>query len=89
MREDSWLSSQTINLMATFMAWFVQMISYSAQECILEWKTMFPKEFFIFFEQKNHFPFFRGPKMSFFVKDLPYICCKIVPNQFSKIVGHI
>ena len=25
----------------------------------------------------------------FFVKDLPYICCKIGPNQFYKILAHI
>jgi hypothetical protein len=32
---------------------------------------------------------FRVPKISFFVKDLQYICCKIEPNQFSKILGHV
>ena len=89
MREDSWLSSQMINLMATFGAYFVKMISYCAQGCILEWQTMLPKEVFIFFGRKIHFQFFRVPKMSFFVKDLPYICCKIGPNQFYKILGHI
>ena len=39
---------------------------------------------------KKPFSIFRVPEMSlFFVKDLPYICCKIGPNQFSKILGHI
>ena len=73
--------------MAIFMAQFVQMISYYAQVCILEWQTMFPKEVFIFFGQKNHFPFFECPKGSFLVKDLPNNCCKIGPNHFSKILG--
>ena len=48
-----------------------------------------PKEVFIFFARKIHFPFFRVPEMSFYLKDLPYICCKFGPNQFSKILGHI
>ena len=65
------------------------MISYHAQGFILEWKTMLPKEVFIFFGRKNHFPFFECPKGGFFVKDLPNNCCKIGPNQFSKILGHI
>ena len=55
----------------------------------MEWQTMLPKENFIFFEQKNHFPFFECPKGGFFVKELPNNCCKIGPNQFSKILGHI
>ena len=63
------------------------MISYYAQVCILEWQTMFPKEVFIFFGQKNHFPFFECPKGGFLVKDLPNNCCKIGPNHFSKILG--
>ena len=88
MREDSWLSSQMINLMATFMALFVQMISYCAQGCILEWQTMLPKEVFIFFGRKINFPFL-VPKMSFFVKELPYICCKIGPIKFCNIPGHM
>ena len=54
-----------INLMATFMAQFVQMISYCAQGCILEWQTMLPKEVFIFFGRKNHFLFFECPKGGF------------------------
>ena len=66
MREDSWLSSQMINLMATFMAKFVQMISYCAQGCILEWQTMLPKEVFIFFGRKDHFSFSECPKGGFF-----------------------
>ena len=77
------------NLMATFMALFVQMISYCAQGCILEWQTMLPKEVFFFFGRKNHFPFFECLKGGFFVKDLPNNCCKIRPNHFSKILGHI
>ena len=89
MREDSWLSSQMINLMATFMAWFVQMILYCAQGCILEWQTMLPKEVFIFVGRKNHFPIFECPKGGFFVKELPNNCCKIGPNHFSKILGHV
>ena len=84
MHEDSWLSSQMINLMATCMSQFVQMISYWAQGCILEWQTMLPKEVVTFFGRKNHFPFFECPKGGFFVNDLPNICCKIVPNKFSK-----
>ena len=38
---------------------------------------------------KNPFSIFQVSEISFFVKDLPNICCKIVPNQFSKILGHI
>ena len=38
---------------------------------------------------KQSFSIFRVHKMRFFVKDLPNICCKIVPNQFSKILGHM
>ena len=38
---------------------------------------------------KEPFSLFQVPEMSFFVKDLPYICCKIGPNQFYKILGHI
>ena len=57
MREDSWLSSQTINLMVEFMALFVQMIAYHAQGCILEWQKMLPKEVFIFFGRKIIFHF--------------------------------
>ena len=63
--------------MATFMAQFVQMISYCAQGCILEWQTTLPKEVFIFVGRKNHFPFFECPKGGFFVKELPNNCCKI------------
>ena len=48
-----------------------------------------PKGVFIFLARKIHFPFFECPKWGFFVKDLPYICCKIGPYQFSKILGHI
>ena len=81
---DQWLSSQMINLMATYMAQFVQMISYCAQGRILEWQTMFPKEVFIFFGRKNHFPFFECPKGGFFVNDLPNNCCKIGPIIFLK-----
>ena len=40
----------------------------------------------IFFARKIHFLFFECLKWGFFLKDLPYICCKIVPNQFSKIL---
>ena len=65
------------------------MISYCAQGCILEFQTMLPKGVLIFFGRKIHFPFFKCPKWGFFVNDLPYICCIIVPNQFSKILGHI
>ena len=50
---------------------------------------MLPKEVFIFFGRKNHFPFFECPKGGFFVKDLPNNGCKIGPNQFYKILGHI
>ena len=52
-------------------------------------QTMLPKEVFIFFGRKNHFPFFECLKGGFFVKDLPNNCCKIGPNIFSKILGHI
>ena len=89
MHEDSWLSSQMINLMATFMAYFVQMISYRAQGGILEWQTMLPNEVFIFFARKIHFSFSECPKGGFFVKELPNNCCKIGPNKFYKILGHI
>ena len=89
MRDDSWLSSQMIDLMATFMAWFVQMISYCAQGYILEFQTMLPKEVFIFFARKIHFSFSECPKGGFFVKELPNNCCKNGPNQFYKILGHI
>ena len=44
---------------------------------------------FHFLCTENSFSIFRVPEMRFFVKDLPYICFKIVPNQFSKILGHI
>ena len=84
MREDSWLSSQMINLMSTFMAQFVQMISYCAQGCIQEFQTMFTKEVFIFFARKIHFSFSECPKGGFFMKELPNDCCKIGPNQFYK-----
>ena len=33
-----------------------------------------------------HFPCAQN---EFFMKDLSYICCKIGPNKFSKILGHI
>ena len=36
-----------------------------------------------------HFPFFECPKGGFFVKNLPNNCCKIGPNHFYKILGHI
>ena len=65
------------------------MISYCAQGCILEWQSMLIWGVFIFFGRKNHFPFSECPKGGFFVKDLPNICCKIGPNHFSKILGHI
>ena len=65
------------------------MISYYAQGCILEGQTMFPKEVSIFFGRKIHFPFFECPKGGFFVKELPNNWCKIGPNHFSKILGHI
>ena len=68
---------------------FNEMISYYAQWCILKWQTMLPKEVFIFFARKIHFSFFECPKRGFFVKDLPNICCKILLNQFSKILRHI
>ena len=54
-----------------------------------KWQTMLPKEVFIFFGRENHFLFFECPKGGFFVKDLPNNCCKIGPNQFYKILGHI
>ena len=38
---------------------------------------------------KNSLFIFQVPEMSFFVKDLPYICFKIGPNHFSNILGHI
>ena len=50
---------------------------------------MLPKEVFIFFGRKNHFSFSEFPKGGFFVKEVPNNCCKIGPNQFSKILGHI
>ena len=86
---DQWLSSQMINHMVTFMAYFVQMISHCAQGCILEWQTMLPKGVFIFFAWKIHFPFFECPKWGFSVKELPNKCCKNGPNHFAKILGHV
>ena len=65
------------------------MISYCAQGCILEWQTMLPKEVFIFFGRKINFPFFECPKWVFFVKDQPYICCKMGPGHFYNILGHV
>ena len=50
---------------------------------------MLPKEVFFFIGRNNHFPFFEWPKGDFFVKDLPNNCCKIGPNHFSKILGHV
>ena len=50
---------------------------------------MLPKGVFTFIAQKSHFPFFECPKRGFFVKDLPNNSCKIGPNHFSKILGHI
>jgi hypothetical protein len=47
------------------------------------------KESFHFLCTKKTFSFFRVAKMSFFVKDLPNICCKIGPNHFYKILVHI
>ena len=44
---------------------------------------------FHFLCTENSFSIFQVPEMSFCVKDLPYICCKIGPNQFSKLLGHI
>ena len=44
---------------------------------------------FHFLCKKNPFSIFWVPQMSFFVKDLPYICCKIAPNKFYKILWHI
>ena len=84
MREDSWLSSQMINLMATFMEQFVQMISYYERGCILELQTMLPKGVFIFFGQKNQFSIFRVPKMSFFVKAYHIFAAKLDQINFLK-----
>ena len=70
--------------MATSMAQFVQMISYCAQGCILEWQTMLPKQVFIFFGRKNHFSFSECPKGGFFVKELPNNCCKMDQIIFLK-----
>ena len=55
----------------------------------MEWQTMLPKEDFIFFGRKNHFSFSECPKGGFFVKELPNNYCKIGPNHFPKILGHI
>ena len=44
---------------------------------------------FHFLCMENSFFIFRVPKRRFFVKDLPNNCCKIRPNLFSKILGHI
>ena len=57
--------------------------------CILQWQTMLPKGVFTFIAQKSQFPFFECPKWGFFVKALPNNSCKIGPNHFSKILGHI
>ena len=82
MCRDQWRSSQMINLMATFMAQFVQMISYCSQGYILEFQTMLPKEVFIFFARKIHFPFFEWPKMSFFKDQI--IVAKLDQINFIK-----
>ena len=44
---------------------------------------------FHFLCSKESFSIFRAPKRGFFVKDLPNVCCKIGPTQFSKIPGHV
>ena len=56
--------------------------------CILEWRTMFPKKVFTFFEKKSFF-IFRVPKKGCFVKQLPKIFYKIGSHQFYKITYHI
>ena len=43
----------------------------------------------LFLCTKNHFSIFGVPIIGFFVKDLANSCCKIGPNHFSKILGHI
>ena len=57
MREDSWLSTQMINLMATFITQFVQMISYCAQDCILECRQCFLRKFSFSLDEKFIFYF--------------------------------
>ena len=70
--------------MATFMAQFVKMISYCAQWCILEWQTILPKEVFIFFGRKNHFPFFECPKGVFLLRTYQIIVAKMDQINFLK-----
>ena len=60
------------------------MISYCAQGCILEFRTMLPKRVFIFFARKIHFPFSECPKGGFFVKELPNNCSKMEQINFIK-----
>ena len=53
----------------------------SKQWCLTEFSfSLHGKFIFHFTSARNEF---------FCVKDLPYICCKIGSNQFSKILGHI
>ena len=56
--------------------------SWDSKQCCL-------REFSLSLHKKSHFPFFECPKWGFFVKDLPNNYCKIGPNHFSKILGHI
>jgi hypothetical protein len=53
------------NVMATFMAYFVQMISYCAQGCILKWQTMLPKEV-TFYLHENFIFHFSSAQNEFF-----------------------
>ena len=50
---------------------------------------MLPKGVFIFFGRKTNFSFSKCPAWVFSVKDLPYICCKMGPDHFYNILGHI
>ena len=64
------------------------MISYIAQRVHIGMANNVVEGSFHFLWTKKPFSIFRVHEMNFF-KDLPYICCKIGPNQFYKILGHI
>jgi len=88
MYEDSWVSRQMTNGMATLMVKIVQMISYCAQGCILEWQTIFQKGVFIFFAQKIIFHFLSA-KNRFFYEDPTKSLLQNGTALFKKILDHI
>ena len=57
-------------------------ISWNSKQCCLG-------KFSFSLHGKFIFHFASARNVVFFLKDLPYIYCKIGPNQFYKILGHI